>query len=58
MRTCDGSDGKEKIKLVWPTKERRVMDIIVFILNIARYNNNDRYKGERKITIEPRKLNY
>ena len=32
------------------------MNIIILILNIARYNNNDRYKGERKITIEPRNL--
>ena len=32
------------------------MDIIVFILNIARYNNNDYDKGERKITIGPRNL--
>jgi len=38
--------------------KRRVMNIIILILNIARYNNNYRYKGERKITIEPRQLNY
>ena len=36
--------------------KRRVMNIIILILNIARSNNNDRYKGERKITIGPRNL--